>query len=76
MDLGRKMSRKAFMESNHETKLDLKRLSKATGTIFTALRCRNDAPGPSNARQGLPKVDNGRCPVPHQLLELILDEFR
>ena len=51
MDLGRKMSRKAFMESNHSANLDPKRLSKATGTIFTALRCRNDAPGPSDAGQ-------------------------
>ena len=62
MNLGRKMPRKAFMESNHSDKLDPTRLSKATGASFTALRCRNDAPGPSNAWQGLPKVDNGRAP--------------
>ena len=62
MDLGRQMTRKSFMESKHSAKLDPKRLSKATGASFTALRCRNDAPGPSNARQGLPKVDNGRAP--------------
>ena len=71
------MTRKAFMESKHETKLDPKRLSKATGASFTALRCRNDAPGPPNARQGLPKADNGRAPraVPHQIFELNLDDF-